>query len=449
MIKKNDILTLSVIDMGVNGEGIAKHEDIVIFVPFALIGETVKAQIINTKSSFYVAKLIEVVKASPFRIEPPCPVYKKCGGCALQHITYEKQLEFKTNLVKNNLKRIGGIDAQVNSCIASNLEYGYRNKIQMPVSQSGGGFVIGMFANYSHRIVPTNTCLLQDSETNKVIQIVNEFMNENNISGYNEQTGKGLVRHIVARTLNNQILVVLVINGKNVKNIEKLTEKLQKSYKNFGLYLNFNQKNTNVILGDEFKHIYGLKSLTHSEYGITYNILPQSFMQVNNYIKTQIYEKVFQIIKQNDFEVVIDAYSGSGLLSAMIAKVAKQVYGIEIVAPAVESANKLAKENNLTNLVNICGDCAVELPKIISNLNTSNSCVVLDPPRKGCDKKVLEAIKKANPNMVLYISCNPATLARDVKILTENSQFSLNFVQPYDMFPQTPHVETLVCFNRK
>lgn len=448
MIKKNDILTLDIIDMGVNGEGIAKHENVVIFVPFALVGEKVKAQIINTKSSFYVAKLVEVVSESPVRVTPPCPVFRKCGGCSLQHLKYEKQLEFKTNLVKNNLKRIGGIETAVLPCIASDVQYAYRNKIQMPVGANGGGFVIGMFANYSHRIVPTNVCLLQDSETNKIIQIVNEFMSENNISGYNEQTGKGVVRHIVARTLNNQILIVLVINGKNVKNIEKLIEKLNKNYENFGLYLNTNLKQTNVILGEEFKHVHGLNSLKNTEYGISYEILPQSFMQVNSFIKTKIYEKVFEIINQNDFDVVIDAYSGAGLLSAMMAKVAKQVIGIEIVQPAVECANLLAKHNNLTNMVNICGDCAVELPKVILKLENKKSCVVLDPPRKGCDKIVLESIKNSNPDFIIYISCNPATLARDLKILTENSQFSINFVQPYDMFPQTPHVETVVCLKK-
>lgn len=449
MIKKNDILTLDIIDMGVNGEGIAKHENVVIFVPFALVGEKVKAQIINTKSSFYVAKLVEVVSESPFRVTPPCPVFRKCGGCSLQHLKYEKQLEFKTNLVKNNLKRIGGIETAVLPCIASDVQYAYRNKIQMPVGANGGGFVIGMFANYSHRIVPTNVCLLQDSETNKIIQIVNEFMSENNISGYNEQTGRGVVRHIVARTLNNQILIVLVINGKTVKNIEKLIEKLNKNYENFGLYLNTNLKQTNVILGEEFKHVHGLNSLKNTEYGISYEILPQSFMQVNNFIKTKIYEKVFEIINQNDFDVVIDAYSGAGLLSAMMAKVAKQVIGIEIVQPAVECANLLAKHNNLTNMVNICGDCAVELPKVILKLENKKSCVVLDPPRKGCDKIVLESIKNSNPDFIIYISCNPATLARDLKILTENSQFSINFMQPYDMFPQTPHVETVVCLKKK
>ncbi len=447
MIKKNDVLTLDIVDMGVNGEGIAKHENIVIFVPFALVGEKVKAQIINTKSSFYVAKLIEILIKSNHRVEPNCPVYKKCGGCALQHLSYQKQLEFKTNLVKNNLKKLGGIEVDVLNCIASNLQYGYRNKIQMPVAEYGGGFQIGMFANFSHRIVPTSTCYLQDELTNKAIKIVNEFMQENSVSGYNEQTGKGLIRHIVARSLNNQILIVLVINGKNVNNIEKLTQKLQQTYNSFGLYLNINTKNTNVILGNEFKHIYGLKYLTNAEYGISYSIYPQSFMQVNNYVKTLIYEKVFEIIKQNNFDAVIDAYSGAGLLSAMIAKVSKQVYGVEIVQQAVNSANMLAKENNLTNLTNICGDCAVELPKIISNLKNKNSCVVLDPPRKGCDKIVLESIKNAKPNAIIYISCNPATLARDAKILTENS-YKINFVQPFDMFPQTPHVETMVYFEK-
>ena len=449
MIKKNDILTLDIIDIGINGEGIAKHENIVIFVPFAWIGEKVKVQIINTKSKFYIAKLLEVLTASKDRVDAICPVFKKCGGCNLQHLKYEKQLEFKTNLVKNNLKRLGNIEINVKPCIASNLIYGYRNKNQMPVETKDNKIIIGMYANNSHRIVETNYCYLQDEQLNKVIEICNNFMNKHRITGYNELTHNGLVRHIVARKLNNQMLITVVINGDNLPNINQLINMLSTNFSDFGLYININKEKTNVILGKTFLHKYGLKQLSNTEYGITYNILPQSFMQINNYIKSQIYEKVFEIVKNGNFETVIDAYSGAGLLSAMLAKVSKKVYGIEIIKEAVENANNLATQNSLTNLTNICGDCTIELPKLVKEKNISNVCVVLDPPRKGCDKKVLDAILSVNPQSIVYISCNPATLARDAKILLESNNYEIQLCQPYDMFPQTAHVETLLQLVRK
>ena len=449
MIKKNDILTLDIIDMGINGEGIAKLDNIVIFVPFALTGEKVKVQIINTKSQFYIAKLLEVISPSLSRVEAPCPVFRKCGGCSLQHLNYQNQLEFKKTLVQNNLKRIGGLETVVQPCISSNLQYHYRNKIQMPVGSMNEGVIVGMYAPNSHRIVATNYCYLQDNATNKVIEICNNFMNKFLIKGYNEQENSGLVRHIVARTLNNQVLITIVINGNRLPHSQELAKMLADHFNNIGLYININKQQTNVILGKEFIHIYGLKSLKNIEYGIKYEILPQSFMQINNDIKSKIYEKVFEIVKAGNFDCVIDSYSGAGLLSAMLAKVANQVYGIEIIPEATQCAEILKQQNNLINLINVNGDCATELPKLISQKNLTNLCMVLDPPRKGCDKNVLDTILNVKPKQILYISCNPATLARDLKVLTQNGNYKIQLCQPYDMFPNTSHVETLVQLTQQ
>ena len=447
MLKKNDELEVDILELGINGEGIAKVDGVVIFVPFALPGERVRIKIINTKSSFYIGKILEIITQSEYRINPPCPVYKKCGGCSLQHLEYNKQLEFKTNLVKNNLKRIANIDINVKNCIASNKTYGYRNKIQMPVGVENESLIVGMYRPNTHKIVETNVCLLQDEQTNKIIGLTNDFLTKYKISGYSEETGKGLVRHIVARTLNNQILVTIVINGKELPHIEEYIKILKKNYSNFGLYININNQRNNVILGNKFVYIYGLECLENTEFDIKYTIYPHSFMQINNYIKYEIYSYILNYVKQNNYNAVIDAYSGAGLLSAMLAKVAKQVYGIEIIDKAVESADILKQENNISNLINICGDCAVELPKLIEENKFKNFMVVLDPPRKGCDEKVLNAIIESKPSTIIYVSCNSATLSRDVKILIENG-YRIELVQPYDMFPQTPHVET-VCVLEK
>ena len=443
MLKKNDELQVEILELGVNGEGIAKHENVVIFVPFALPGEIVKIKIINTKSSFYIAKLLEVVSESELRTIPQCPVFKKCGGCSLQHLKYESQLEFKTQQVKNNISKIAKQNVNVLPCVASDLVYGYRNKIQMPVGEDNNNLIVGMYRPNSHNIVATNTCLLQDSATNKIISLTNEFLLKYNISGYDEKTKKGLVRHIVARTLNNQILVTLVINGKEVPNIREYIEILSKNYQNFGLYLNINTQNNNVILGNKFVYIYGIKYLEHTEFDIKYTIYPQSFMQINNYTKYEIYSYILNYVRNKNYSAVIDAYSGAGLLSAMLSKVAKKVYGIEIIDKAVESANILKQQNKIENLINICGDCAVEVPKLVSKNKFENFMIVLDPPRKGCDEKVLNAIVSAKPNNIIYVSCNSATLSRDLITLT-NGGYKIEIVQPYDMFPQTPHVET-VC----
>lgn len=440
MINKNDILDVKIIDMGYNLEGIAKHDGVVLFVPNTIVGEEVKVQVINTKQKAYICKPLEVIKQSDYRITPKCPYFGKCGGCQVQHILYEKQLDFKTTLVQNAITNIGKLLNTVNKCVPCDNMYGYRNKLALPVNPTTKR--VGMFRTNSHNIIDIDDCLIQEHWAKDLITIINDFILKYNISVYSDASGSGLIKHIVARCFDNQYLFTIVVNGNNLSNAKDLVEMLKTKFNNFGLNININTLKNNVILTNRFKHIYGLKSIKCEEYGVKYEITNASFMQVNNNIKHKMYDAVLSEIGGG---VVVDAYSGAGLLSAVLSKQAKQVYGIEIVDDAVKSADELVKVNDIKNLKNICGDTAIELPKLANKLDKYT--LVLDPPRKGCDGKVLETILKSIPDKIVYISCNPSTLARDLSVL--KGKYDIVSITPYDMFPQTCHVETLAVLKIK
>ena len=439
MITKNMDLTLEIVDLGVNGEGIAKHEGAVIFVPFALVGEVVNVHIIYAKSKFYVGKITEIITPSPHRTTPQCPHFKKCGGCHLQHLNYSEALNFKTNLVKNTLTKIGKVNVEnlVEPCVASQ-PYNYRNKFSFPIGFNKKPFV-GMYKENSHEIVEIENCHIQQPWAKPIIDAFNTFMAENNISVYNEQTKTGLVKHLVCRLEQDQLLVCVVTNGNSLPNHQKFADMLKPHFKTFGLMLNINTLNNNVILTNNYKHLLGIKIIKMLENGLKYEISLNSFMQVNSAIANQIYTEVQNQVKN---EVVVNAFSGAGYLSGLLAKTAKHVYGIEIVESSHQNAETLKIENNINNLTNILGDVSEKL-KTINNY----SFIVLDPPRKGCSKEVIDSIIDVKPKNILYISCGPATLARDLGYLKEH--YTINFVKPFDMFPQTHHVETLVSLTLK
>lgn len=439
-MKKNDILDVSIVDMGCNLEGIAKVDGVVLFVPYAITGEKLKVQVINTKQRAYIAKILEINEPSPCRVKPKCPYFTKCGGCQVQHIAYEKQLELKTKLVQNAITNIGKLDIVVNPCVPCENQYHYRNKFAFPLNPETKK--IGMFRTNSHNIVDISDCTIQQPWARDIIDIVNLYVEKNNVSVFDETAKTGSLKHIVARCFANQYLITLVINDEKLPNIESLIDALKQKFDNFGLNYNINKSENNVILSEKFRHIYGLKSIKCTEFGVNYEINNASFMQVNDDIKHKIYQAVFDAVSG---DVVVDAYSGAGLLSAMLSKNAKQVYGIEIVPDAVKSADNLCRENKITNLKNICGDTAVELPKLASKLNKFS--LVLDPPRKGCDQKVIETILKSAPEKIVYVSCNPSTLARDLCILKE--KYNVVSITPFDMFPETCHVETLAVLKHK
>ena len=316
MVKKNDILEVEILNLGCNGEGVAKHDGVVLFVPFALTGEKVKVQVINTKQKAYICKVLEVLKPSPDRIDAKCPYFNKCGGCQIQHLNYTSALKFKTQLVQDAITHIGKINHNVNDCISSNKEYHYRNKLAFPIDPKNR--LIGLFRTASHSIVNIDNCFIQKEWCKGIIEIFNDYLAHTSASIYDEQTGKGCIRHLVVREVNNQYLITIVINGDNLNDQEYLIDKLKQKLNNFGINININKTNSNVIMTDNYKHIYGLKDIEIDEYGIKYSINNASFMQVNDDIKKKIYDNVLQEINKDN--IVIDAYSGAGLLTAIISK---------------------------------------------------------------------------------------------------------------------------------
>lgn len=447
MIKKNDKLILEIMDYGCNGEGVAKVNGQVVFVPFAMVGETVEAIIIFAKKNFYVGKIVKIIKANKNRIVPQCEVFGKCGGCNLQHMNYKESLILKQNIVQNAICHIGKINCEVEMVVPCTNPYNYRNKLAFPVCETNGQSCVCMFKSNTHTGVAINNCYIQEEWAKPLIEVVNSFLSIYKISAYNETTKMGLVRHVVARRVQQQTLICLVLNGSKLPHVEMLIEMLNQKFNNFGLYINVNTEQNNVILSNNFIWQYGIQEINVNEFGLNFPIHINSFMQVNHEIQNKIYEKVLGEITSDD--VVINTYSGAGLLSGILSKKCKQVYGIEIVKDAVDNANALAKQNNISNLQNMLGDCAQILPQLIKDKNLTNFTVVLDPPRKGCDKLVIEALQKTMPNKIIYISCDPSTLSRDLKLILSQNNYTINYIQPYDMFPQTKHVETLVCLTKK
>ena len=443
-LKKNDELDVIIDRLGINGEGIAAKNGKVIFIPYALPGEKVKVHIINDKNSFLIGKIVQIYNQSEDRCDAKCPYYQKCGGCDIQHIKYEKQLDLKRKIVEDTIKKIAKIDCKVNDVIASENQFRYRNKFAFPVQDDGGQIKIGMYQKNSHRVICIDDCLLQSENTKLILKLFSEYMTENKISAYNETTHKGIIKHIVVRENPSGFILTVVVTDKNFNNFGPLIFKLKNHFNNFGIVKNVNKLGNNVIFGNIDENIYGVNELEFNEFKVKYAVDNRSFLQVNNEVKNKIYSKIIEVVGNENY--VIDAYSGAGLLSSILAKNCGNVYGVEIVKEATENANKLKKLNNLNNLTNINGDCAVIIPELIKKQN-NDFTVVIDPPRKGIDKSVLDALTLALPSKIVYLSCNPATLARD--LLTLKDYYNINFIQPYDMFPQTANVETLVSLSKK
>ncbi len=426
-------------DLSVDNENINKDLQKVTFVDFALPGELVEAEIETEKSKFCTAKLNQVISASVDRVNPPCPYFTRCGGCNMQHLKYDKQLEFKTNLVKETLYKVGGLDLGVLPCVSSD-EYGYRNKAVFPIGRN-----IGMFEYNSHNIVSIDKCLLMNDKINQTLSIVCEWVSENNIKTFDFNIYKGLLKYLVVRSVDEQTLVCLVSTSKDVKHLDKLVGKLS-ALGEFGLYININNQHNSIILGREYVHIAGIKAIELDEFGIKYDIDVASFLQVNNDIKTKLYSEVISNIGGG---IVIDAYAGAGLLSATLSKGASKVYSVEIIPQASDKARQLVKANNITNMEVINGDCTKIIPNLIKKVQSENKnikcSVVLDPAHVGCSPEVIESVKSAD--QIIYIACNPIALAKDLKVL-QNTHKIIK-IEPYDMFPQTKHIETLAILEKR
>ncbi|MBR4745619.1 MAG: 23S rRNA (uracil(1939)-C(5))-methyltransferase RlmD, partial [Clostridia bacterium] len=386
-MKKNDEFVVTIDDIGFNMEGIAHIGGQTVFVPFAIPGEKVKVHVINTKSNNPICKVVEIIEPSKDRVEPLCPYFTKCGGCDCQHISYPKQLELKRIMVATTLSKML-CNIQVNPLVASG-NYRYRNKMALPIVESEDGTQIGMYRVGSHRIIALKDCLISKDFASSVIKATESYIMKYNIKGYNELDCSGALRHVVARVISDEILVTLVSTTKNLPDIEYYVKQLQKYFDRVNVNINVNNKNTNVIFGDKFFSVYGNDYIKTSSNGIRYQISSLSFMQVNDEIREAIYKYVLDSVSTSDN--VVDAYSGAGLLTAMLSTKCKNAYGIEIIESAVKNADELVKLNGLDNVTNILGDCAVELPKLLKTLH-GKTTLVLDPPRKGCSEKVLDAI---------------------------------------------------------
>ena len=458
MLEKNAECVVTIENFGANGEGVARLDGYAVFVPYSLPGETVRVRIVKAKNGYAFAKVVEVVEPSPLRRSAECPVFYKCGGCNLQHIKYGEQLKIKSSAVADCLKRIGDIDYNVPLTVSCGSEFRYRNKLQLPVRHTPKGNLIGFFREGSHDVVPIEDCYIQRKWCFSLIRAVKEYISESGVTCFDESTGKGCLKHIVAREVEGQLIVALVAAEKQVKDIERFVDILKKNFQSFSLFINYNFLNNNVVFG---------KEKTYSEVnGIKTAMGPESFMQVNDEVRDGIYSRVASLIGGSGKNAVIDAYSGAGYLTALLARHAARAFGVECVREAVDCADRLAEENCLSDKVtNVCGKCEDVLPGLIRSVSAEYDAVsvVLDPPRKGCDVAVVNSLIDAKPQKIVYISCNPATLARDVGILTgrlkyegnelkrtnsSNGIYGVESVQPFDMFPNTKHIETVVCLTR-
>jgi 23S rRNA (uracil1939-C5)-methyltransferase len=451
--------------VGSNGEGIIRHEGVTFFVPACLPGEKVRFKILKIKDKIGYGKVEEIITPAEERERPKCSAYLRCGGCRLQHVDYEAQLAIKSNMVRDCLKKIAGIEWDVPIAVKSDLPYGYRNKLQLPIGvDQNGEDVIGFYAERSHRIIPIDACPIHPDWAEQLIVIIKAFMRECGVHGYDERTKDGILRHIVAREIAGNFIFTLVAKERNVKGLDRLIELLKGKFHSFSLYLNVNDKETNVIFGEKFFLLHGPATFESTEQGILYEAGPVTFLQVNENVRTKLYSSAVKSVACDGDEVIIDAYSGGGLLTAMLAKRAKRVYGIELEREAVDCADSLKIKNKLTNMTNICGYVEEKLAGVLEAEKGEKLRLILDPPRAGIARSVVKALIESGIEKLTIISCNPSTLARDLGLLTgslvekdgellkseeANGAYELISVQPFDMFPQTRHVESIACLVRK
>lgn len=519
---KDDILELEITSFGMDGEGVARYLDFVVFVPMTLVGEKVLAKVVSVKKNFAICRVIKLLKASPLRREPICPIFFSCGGCNMLHIGEEKAREIKRENLVNCLKKQGIFD-NVDNVVESDKNLYYRNKMSVPISNQNGSIVLGYYKEKTHNVVPFEKCYLHDEWGNTIAKAFINYANRYKLTAYDERTKKGLLKHLVARKLGDNISIVVVINGDNLPCYDKFCNILKENdIIKFSLAININKMHNNVILSDDTRFLYGKSTMMHEVNGVKVEVSPNSFMQVNDYIASKIYTDVCSRIIELGNPLVLECYSGIGVMTNILAQHGIKVISSEIEPSSVANADKMASlNNNEDRIVNILGDSSLVMPiiknaivnhdykgldklnlkedklsKVTSILMSFNSkkhsesvknssnktnnnfekntsqvqkileknisdgvenkakdynsreiCVLVDPPRKGCHESVLNAIVETSPNYIFYVSCSPATLARDLKSFIE--KYEIISITPYDMFPNTSHVETLVCLKRK
>lgn len=439
-----DKVRVEVIDINYDGLGIGRYNDKVVFIERGITGETVDVTIDYVNKNYYRGHVVEVVKRSNDRVDNACGSYPWCGGCSLLHMKYEATLKYKLKAVKDTLQRIGHIDYNITKIYGMEDPYGYRNKVQIPVGFSKGKLICGYYQSQSHKIVPFEKCLLQSENVNDVVNFLKNIFNEYKITNYNEETKKGCLRHILIReNYLGQLMIVFITNEKKIESINGIISKILNRYKNvISIIQNINSEDTNVILGNKSKVLYGEDEIIDKIGDISYRISHKSFFQINRNQTLKLYNIVLDYTK--GFKNIIDAYSGVGSISLMLSKQCQKVYGIEVVEEAVNDARNNALLNKINNAEFTLGKVEDEINNFIDK---KIDCIVIDPPRKGLDVKVIEAINNSKIKNVVYVSCNPATLARDLNLLSE--KYEIKDISLVDMFGFTSGIESVVKLTAK
>ena len=447
-VTKNQKLTLTIESFGAQGEGVAKYEGMPVFVPYALPGEIADVLIVKTEKKYAFGKLLSINSHAPFRTEPSCPLFYKCGGCVCQHMSYAAQLEFKRAQVENCMQHIAGLNVSVLPVLGMEEPWQYRNKISMPVAGVTGNPQIGYYAQRSHRVIPVDRCLLAKDAADRACAVVKAWMVQERISPYQEETHTGLIRHVMTRMNRvGQLMLVLVINGRTLKKADILLKMLREQVPELVSFcISPNTKRGNVILGERCQTLWGQDRLDDTLCGNHFLVSPLSFFQVNPIQTEKLYQTALDFASLGGDETVADLYCGAGTISLMLAKHAAHVTGVEIVPAAILDAKENATRNGVDNVDFICGPAEQVLPDLVTQ-GMKPDVVVLDPPRKGAEKNVLDAIIASAPTRVVYVSCNPATQARDARILADGGYRAVK-CQPVDMFCQTAGVENVLLMEK-
>jgi len=450
-MKKGDHFTVTITSSDSEGRGICRVDNFAVFVDESVIGDELTIEITKLNKTYGFGKIIDLITPSPHRIKPDCASFKACGACQMMHIDYDFQLSMKQQVVKDALSKIGKFtNVEVQKTIGMKQPYFYRNKSQFPVCAKKDGFVIGFYQKNTHIAIDMKSCLVSSHIAMPIANTIRAFMKENHITAYDEATHTGLVRHVFVRNCadEKEVMVVIVINGKSIPKVDELVKLLTNQFPQvISIYQNMNTKRTNLIMGNENRLLYGKTYLSDTILGKTFHISPVSFYQINHEQTEKIYAEVIALAQIKKTDTVFDLYCGIGTITLCIADYAKQVIGVEYVKEAIENAKENATLNHIENVSFYAGAAEDIVPKLYKE-SVKADIVVLDPPRKGAEESLLQTILSMKPKRIVYVSCNPSTLARDLKILAEGSEYEIKQVQPFDMFCQTSHVETVVLMSR-
>ena len=449
MLKKNDIITLTITDLTAEAMGVGRYEGMAVFVPLSAVGDQLRVRIVKVQKTLCYGIIEEILSPSPARTEPLCPVYGKCGGCSLRHISYEEECRHKQHLVYENMQRIGGISVPETPFVPSPREARYRNKAQFPLVQTPDGVRAGFYASRSHRVIPCEDCLLQPEIFSEIVHFLEKFIDRFHIPVYEEATGKGLVRHLYLRRgeVSGEVMLCLVINGSEFPHCGQFVNAVTARFPEISsIILNINREKTNVVLGRKNRLLYGKDHISDTLCGVKFDLSPMTFYQVNHDGAEQLYRIAGEFAALQPEDILLDLYCGAGTIGLSLAHQVKEVIGVEIVPDAVKNAAENARKNGIENARFFCGDAAAAAEQL-AHEGIRPTVILIDPPRKGCSPELLDTIAGMAPDRLVYVSCNSATLARDAALLLQKG-YQIRRLQAVDMFPRTAHVETVVLLSK-